>query len=90
MFRNNNPSNIREASNEIGRDEPGVDIYGNKKGFAIFQDENDGRAALARQLLLFMDRGNNTLDGIMRKYAPRSDNNKTGEYIQYMSQHMGV
>lgn len=89
-FRNNNPGNIREASNEIGRDEPGVDIYGNKKGFAIFQDENDGRAALARQLLLFMDRGNNTLDGIMRKYAPRSDNNKTGEYIQYMSQHMGV
>ncbi|MEY0231299.1 hypothetical protein AB7200_06275 [Providencia alcalifaciens] len=89
-FRNNNPGNVREASNEIGRDEPGVDIYGNKKGFAIFQDENDGRAALARQLLLFMDRGNNTLDGIMQKYAPRKDNNKTGEYIRYMSQHMGV
>ncbi|EMI2313545.1 hypothetical protein PJ702_000175 [Providencia rettgeri] len=89
-FRNNNPGNVREASNEIGRDEPGVDIYGNKKGFAIFQDENDARAALARQLLLYMDRGNNTLDGIMRKYAPRKDNNKTGEYIRYMSQHMEV
>ncbi|MEY0288063.1 hypothetical protein AB7303_03445 [Providencia rettgeri] len=89
-FRNNNPGNVREASNEIGRDEPGVDMYGNKKGFAIFQDENDGRAALARQLLLYMDRGNNTLDGIMKKYAPRKDNNKTGEYIRHMSQHMGV
>ncbi|MBO1915999.1 hypothetical protein J4727_05355 [Providencia rettgeri] len=64
--------------------EPGVDIYGNKKGFAIFQDENDGRAALARQLLLIW------IAAIYprwdyEKVRPRKDNNKTGEYIRYVS-----
>ncbi len=34
------------------------------KGLCYFQDENDGRAALARQLLLYMDRGNNTSMGL--------------------------
>ncbi|EMQ4855821.1 hypothetical protein AAIB78_000655 [Morganella morganii] len=89
-FRNNNPGNVREASNEIGRDEPGVDANGNKKGFSIFKDEADGRAALARQLLLYMDRGNNTIGGIMNKYAPRKDRNDTQGYIEHMSGYMGV
>ncbi|OBU13308.1 hypothetical protein AYY18_00735 [Morganella psychrotolerans] len=89
-FRNKNPGNVREASNEIGRDEPGVDANGNKRGFAIFRDEADGRAALARQLLLYMDRGNNTIGGIMQKYAPKKDRNDTGGYIKHMSGHMGA
>lgn len=89
-FRNNNPGNVRWTNNEIGRDREGVDAQGNKKGFGILKDENDGRAALARQLLLYMDRGNNTINGILNDYAPGSDNNDTDGYIQHLTKHMGV
>lgn len=89
-FRNNNPGNVRWTNNEIGRDREGVDAQGNKKGFGILKDENDGRAALARQLLLYMDRGNNTINGILNDYAPGADNNDTDGYIQHLTKHMGV
>ncbi|MGJ3351583.1 hypothetical protein AAZR23_19135 [Morganella sp. Je.2.23] len=89
-FRNNNPGNVRWTNNEIGRDREGVDAQGNKKGFGILKDENDGRAALARQLLLYMDRGNNTINGILNDYAPGADNNDTNGYIQHLTKHMGV
>ncbi|HCR3195228.1 TPA: hypothetical protein ACSRWF_003411 [Morganella morganii] len=89
-YRNNNPGNVRWASNEVGRDRPGVDANGNKKGFAQFRDEADGRAALARQLLLYMDRGNNTVGGILELFAPKKDRNNTEEYIRLLSKHMNV
>lgn len=89
-YRNNNPGNVRWASNEVGRDRPGVDANGNKNGFAQFRDEADGRAALARQLLLYMDRGNNTIGGILELFAPKKDRNNTEEYIRRLSKHMNV
>ncbi|EMM9997734.1 hypothetical protein JAG49_004046 [Morganella morganii] len=89
-YRNNNPGNVRWASNEVGRDRPGVDANGNKNGFAQFRDEADGRAALARQLLLYMDRGNNTVGGILELFAPKKDRNNTEEYIRRLSKHMNV
>lgn len=89
-YRNNNPGNVRWASNEVGRDRPGVDANGNKNGFAQFRDEADGRAALARQLLLYMDRGNNTVGGILPIFAPKKDRNNTEEYIRLLSKHMNV
>lgn len=89
-YRNNNPGNVRWASNEVGRDRPGVDANGNKNGFAQFRDEADGRAALARQLLLYMDRGNNTVGGILELFAPKKDRNNTEEYIRLLSKRMNV
>ncbi|MGS3580033.1 hypothetical protein ACB357_28850, partial [Citrobacter freundii] len=69
-FRNNNPGNLRVAANATGKN----------GGFSTFANDADGRTAMARQLMLYGDRGNNTLDGIIHTYAPQSENN-TRAYI---------
>ncbi|HHQ6001666.1 TPA: hypothetical protein ACSRWF_003546 [Morganella morganii] len=56
----------------------------------LIRDVADGRAALARQLLLYMDRGNNTVGGILELFAPKKDRNNTEEYIRRLSKHMNV
>lgn len=43
---------------------------------------------MARQLMLYGDRGNNTLDGIIHTYAPQSEN-KTRAYIDSVSKATG-
>ncbi|STL64749.1 putative lytic transglycosylase, catalytic [Escherichia coli] len=43
---------------------------------------------MARQLMLYGDRGNNTLDGIIHTYAPQSENN-TRAYIDSVSKSTG-
>lgn len=77
-FRNNNPGNLRVAANATGRN----------GGFSTFANDADGRAAMARQLMLYGDRGNNTLDGIIHTYAPQSENN-TRAYIESVSKSTG-
>ncbi|WP_414454425.1 hypothetical protein [Enterobacter roggenkampii] len=77
-FRNNNPGNLRIAANATGKN----------GGFATFANDADGRAAMARQLMLYGDRGNNTLDGIIHTYAPQSENN-TRAYIDSVSKSTG-
>ncbi|MEG6129930.1 hypothetical protein [Enterobacter asburiae] len=77
-FRNNNPGNLRVAANATGKN----------GGFSTFANDADGRAAMARQLMLYGDRGNNTLDGIIHAYAPQSENN-TLAYIDSVSKSTG-
>ena len=77
-FRNNNPGNLRAAANATGKN----------GGFSTFANDADGRAAMARQLMLYGDRGNNTLDGIIHTYAPQSENN-TRAYIDSVSKATG-
>ncbi|CZX19280.1 hypothetical protein [Enterobacter asburiae] len=77
-FRNNNPGNLRAAANATGKN----------GGFSTFANDADGRAAMARQLMLYGDRGNNTLDGIIHTYAPQSENN-TRAYIDSVSKSTG-
>lgn len=77
-FRNHNPGNLREASNSTGRNQ----------GFSTFASDNDGLAAMARQLMLYGDRGNNTPGGILHTYAPRTEN-KTQQYINAVSARTG-
>lgn len=77
-FRNNNPGNLRIAANATGKN----------GGFSTFANDADGRAAMARQLMLYGDRGNNTLDGIIHTYAPQSENN-TRAYIDSVSKSTG-
>lgn len=77
-FRNNNPGNLRVAANATGKN----------GGFSTFANDADGRAAMARQLMLYGDRGNNTLDGIIHTYAPQSVNN-TRAYIDSVSKSTG-
>lgn len=73
-LRNNNPGNLRAAPNTNGRN----------GGFSTFDTSQDGLSAMARQLMLYGDRGNNTLDGVINTYAPGSENN-TGAYINAVS-----
>ncbi|UNK26215.1 hypothetical protein MNO11_15320 [Serratia plymuthica] len=77
-LRNNNAGNVRAAPNAVGHD----------GGFPIFANPRDGNAALARQLMLYGDRGNNTLNGIIHTYAPSKENN-TQAYINAVSKMTG-
>ena len=77
-LRNNNPGNLRAAPNATGKN----------GGFSTFASSQDGLAALSRQLQLYGDRGNNTLNGIIHTYAPRSEN-KTQSYIDAVSKQTG-
>ncbi|ELT9609911.1 TPA: hypothetical protein ACTXAV_000140 [Raoultella planticola] len=77
-FRNHNPGNLRDASNTTGR----------HQGFSTFSSDDDGLAAMARQLMLYGDRGNNTPGGILHTYAPRTEN-KTQQYINDVSARTG-
>ena len=63
-FRNHNPGNLRDASNTTGKN----------GGFSTFANDSDGMSAMARQLMLYGDRGNNTLAGIIHTYGPESGN----------------
>lgn len=77
-FRNHNPGNLKAASNSTG-----------KRGeFSTFANDNDGLSAMFRQLMLYGDRGNNTISGIIHTYAPSSENN-TRAYIDDVSSRTG-
>lgn len=81
--RNNNPGNLefrgqRDATREDGEGR-----------FAKFDTPEAGVAALARQLQLYGSRGIDTLEGILSKYAPPSENN-TGAYVKALSEKLGV
>lgn len=77
-LRNNNPGNLRSAPNTIGND----------GDFSMFPSARDGNAAMARQLMLYGDRGNNTLNGIIHTYAPANENN-TQAYINAVAKQTG-
>ncbi|MEL5408766.1 hypothetical protein [Serratia nevei] len=77
-LRNNNPGNLRSAPNTTGRN----------GGFVTFENPNDGLAALSRQLMLFGDRGNNTLNRMIRTYAPPNEN-ITQAYIDGVAKQTG-
>ncbi len=77
-FRNHNPGNLKAAPNSTG-----------KRGkFSTFASDDDGLSAMARQLMLYGDRGNNTPGGILHTYAPRTEN-KTQQYIDDVSARTG-
>lgn len=77
-LRNHNPGNVRVAPNAVGND----------GSFPQFGSDADGLAAMARQLMLYGDRGNNSISGILHTYAPSSENN-TRAYIDDVSRATG-
>jgi hypothetical protein len=79
-LRNNNPGNL----NFVGQ--PGATKEGGPAGrFAVFKSPSQGIAALANQLQLYGTRGNDTLSGIVNKFAPGADGNDTSAYIASLS-----
>ncbi|MBE8614497.1 hypothetical protein CYG68_19210 [Morganella morganii] len=82
-LRNNNPGNLIAAPNSVGYD------YGNNHRYVKFGSSRDGNAALSRQIMLDAERGLNTLDSLLRKYAPASVGNNTQGYIDRVSKGTG-
>lgn len=74
--RNNNPGNLNYAGQEHARLESGPGAR-----FASFGTMQDGVAALARQLRLYGGRGTDTIEDIVKTYAPKADGNDVQAYI---------
>ena len=84
-LRYNNPGNIR----------PGAGFYGETgegDGYARFGSEEEGLRAMARLLGTYSDKyGINTVEDLVGRYAPRSDNPESFDnYVGYMSDALGV
>lgn len=78
-IRNNNPGNLNYAG------QAGATKEGGENGrFAVFSSMRDGISALHRQIQLYLQRGVNTIDSIVNKYAPSSDGNNVQAYIQQL------
>ena len=77
-MRNNNPGNLREGIGQIGTD---------SEGYAVFPTPQAGYNAAARQLVGYGNAGLNTINAIIEKWAPTSENN-TQAYINSVVQSM--
>lgn len=85
-LRNNNAGNIRANDAYQWQGQIGVD----DAGFVIFDESENGLRALARVLLTYRNKyGLNTIEGIISRYAPPSENN-TEAYIKHAVRAMGI
>jgi hypothetical protein len=78
--RNNNPLNIRESANWLGEKKLNLDA-----AFEEFESPEYGFRAGYIILLQYLERGDNTIEKIVSKWAPVADNNHTGNYIDYLA-----
>jgi len=83
-IRNNNPGNLNYVGQQGATKEEGA---GGR--FAVFGSADEGLSALAKQLRLYGQRGVKTIEGIISKFAPPSENN-TKAYISNVSKSLGV
>lgn len=84
-IRNKNPGNIRSnaANNwqgQIGRDHD---------GFVVFDTAQNGIRAIARLLKNYISAGHNTVEKVIARYAPASEND-TSAYIAAVSKRVAV
>lgn len=73
--RNNNPGNLRPA--------------GTSTGFQQFETPEAGLTALDQNLQAYGKRGINTIEGVINRWAPSSENN-TSSYVKSVSQRLGI
>lgn len=74
-IRNNNPGNLRPVGSSVG--------------FQQFASPEEGLAALDRNLLAYANTGINTLEGVINRWAPPSEND-TGAYVRAAAQRLGI
>jgi len=77
-IRNNNPGNLRSWAGA-----------GSADGFAKFNTPEAGLSAMAKQLQIYGQRGINSLDKIIAKWAPSADGNNVRSYIDSVSKATG-
>lgn len=84
-IRNNNPGNIRKSSDNW-QGQTGAD----SAGYIVFSGPVYGVRALYKVLLTYRNKyGLNTVQGIINRWAPTSEND-TGSYINHVSQVLNV
>jgi len=84
-YRNNNPGNIRKSSSVwIGQVFPGDD-----DAFCTFESMDYGYRAMFVLLKSYLDKGFNTIDKIINRWAPSSENN-TQVYISNVVARTGI
>jgi hypothetical protein len=82
---NNNPGNIRPDKAYTWQG-----ATGQAGGFVQFDSPEAGIRAMTLNLLSYNQRGINNVQGIINRWAPESDNNDTGAYINYVTKALGV
>ena len=98
MLKNNNPGNIRSfvingkySKPFVGETLPPDIKPGKTAGFRIFKSLPYGYRALFSLLKYgYLDKGYNTIELIFPRYAPSSDFNNPGSYINTVEQMTGI
>jgi hypothetical protein len=84
MIKNNNPGNIRTSNDKwLGK------IGADQRGFVIFDTLPHGYRALYKLLMGYIGKGYNTIDKIINKWAPPSENDTTN-YINFVVKQTGI
>ena len=83
-IKNNNPLNIRHNADHFQGE-----TSGNDKAFKTFVSMPYGYRAAFVILATYLSRGINTIEKIISKWAPPSEND-TGSYIAYVERWSGV
>jgi hypothetical protein len=84
-IRNNNPGNIEDGP--FARSQPGY--KGSDGRFAIYETPEAGTAAKTALLGSYGRKGINTVEGVVNRWAPPSEND-SNSYAQFVSQKLGV
>lgn len=84
MIRNNNPGNIR-ASKDTWLGKTGQD----SRGFVVFDTLPHGYRALYKLLDNYIKKGYDTIDKVINKYAPPTEN-ETEIYINHVVSWTGI
>ncbi|ELI9465682.1 hypothetical protein RSO38_000442 [Escherichia coli] len=84
-IRNNNPGNL-----EYSKTNPWVGQTGDDGRFAKFETPEHGIRALGRNLMSYQRQGIDTVNEIINRWAPPTDNNDTTAYIKAVCEQLGV
>lgn len=86
-IRNNNPGNI-EKSPEVWQGKVSLDKNTDSR-FEQFVSVEYGLRALMKNAITWVNRGENTIEKLISKWAPPSENNTAG-YIKQVSADLGI
>jgi hypothetical protein len=84
-IENNNPGNIVVSKTKWRG------AIGNDGRFLKFDKMENGIRAMTRILKVYRDKyGINSIEGVIKRWAPHSDKNPTNEYIEFVSKHANI
>lgn len=84
MIKGNNPGNIRKSTIKWQGEVPGPGEY------VTFDSLVNGYRAQIILLNNYIKAGHDTIDKIINRWAPPSDNNPTNDYINFVSNKTGI